>query len=653
MKPAGGKIWFSAAELADLALPGLPRTKRKINEDHAAGWLLQVSTGGQPLARPRQARGGGMEFHLDVLPAAARTELAKRGVAIVAHMSDTPETRAQQLWRWYEGQNAKTKAEAIRRAGIVGQVDAFEAAGLTRSAAVASAAAHGKVGSSTLWAWLGLIDGVTPANRLPHLAPRRGGGGGAEAEIDPGAWQFMLSIYLRPEKPTWASCYRLLCEDYAPPRGLAVPHARTLWRKYEREVDPRLAVSLREGAEALRRMLPPQERTVRDLHALEAVNIDGHKFDVFVRFPPDAANPRGRIGRVVMVAIQDLYSRKFLAWRIGASESAILTRLAFGDLFRDWGIPKHCVLDNGRAFASKWITGGAKTRFRFKVLDDEPLGLLTQLGIQTHWTFPFRGQSKPIERGFRDLASDIAKHPAMTGAYTGNRPDAKPENYGDAAIPLAEFEAHVAREIVKHNARLGRRTEMAANSSFDIAFAESYAAAPIARATPEQLRLALLMAERVATDRKNGSIAIGGNRYWSYELQAFAGKKLTVRFDPEDLTADIHVYDREGGYIASAQLIEATGFFDLAAAKTSAKQFADLRRRVREAGRLQDLLDAGDIAGLLSNRLPEPPAAIETKVTRIVQSRGRTAAALKHVAQVAEPAPTPVLDRLARLRLVD
>jgi hypothetical protein len=28
-------------------------------------------------------------------------------------------------------------------------------------------------------------------------------------------------------------------------------------------------------------------------------------------------------------------------------------------------------LDNGRAFASKWITGGANTRFRFKVREED------------------------------------------------------------------------------------------------------------------------------------------------------------------------------------------------------------------------------------------------------------------------------------------
>src|SRR3546814_16811814 len=68
-------------------------------------------------------------------------------------------------------------------------------------------------------------------------------------------------------------------------------------------MDPRVIMLRREGDEALRRMLPAQERTVAELHALELVNIDGHKVDVFVKWPD------GRIVRPIIIGIQDVYSR--------------------------------------------------------------------------------------------------------------------------------------------------------------------------------------------------------------------------------------------------------------------------------------------------------------------------------------------------------
>src|SRR3546814_6905545 len=117
-----------------------------------------------------------------------------------------------------------------------------------------------------------------------------------------------------------------------------------------------------------------------------------------------------------------------------------------------------------------------------------------------------RGQSKPIERAWRDFCDTIAKHPVFAGAYTGNKPDAKPENYGSHAVPLDLFRAVFAREIARHNARQGRRTEIAAGRSLDEAFNESYARAPIGKATPEQLRMALLAGEQVRCDREKGSV---------------------------------------------------------------------------------------------------------------------------------------------------
>jgi putative transposase len=639
----GNKTWFTAAELAELALPGLPKSKRKVNERASDdGWALKADGAGAPLARPRTGvRGGGLEYHLSVLPASARLELAKRGIALAEVAADpAPEQSCQ--WSWFERQSAQTKNEAHRRAALVGLIERHERIGLTRSAAVAFVSAEHGVGASTLWSWLALIDGCDPNNRLPLLAPRRSGGG-AEAEIDPDAWTFIKSDYLRPEKPTWSACYRRLVEDYAKPRGLAVPHARTLFRKLEREVDGRLIIARREGEEALRRTLPAQQRTVADLHSMALVNIDGHKFDVFVRFPD------GRIGRPIMVAIQDVYSRKLLAWRIGETESAVLTRLAFADLFGKWGIPRGCVLDNGRAFASKWITGGAKSRFRFKIREEEPTGLLTALGVSIHWAMPYRGQSKPIERAFRDLCDTIAKHPRLAGAYTGNRPDAKPENYGDRAIELHEFVATVERGIAVHNARDGRRTEIAAGRSFDTAFIESYARSPIGKATPEQLRMALLTADDVSTDRQTGAITLYGNRYWSDALSGLAGKRVTVRFDPDDLTRELHVYDREGRYLTAAALWEATGFLDAASAKKRARQEAELRKAVRAAESMEELLAAEQLAAMLPDHIDEIDVPAPS-VVRPVRHRGQTAAALKP-APTAQPNPQ-FIDRFARLRVV-
>ncbi|MEO0917403.1 MAG: transposase domain-containing protein, partial [Pseudomonadota bacterium] len=148
-----------------------------------------------------------------------------------------------------------------------------------------------------------------------------------------------------------------------------------------------------------------------------------------------------------MCAFQDIYSGMILSYRLDRTPNSHCVQLTIGDLIEKWGIPEHVLLDNGREFAAKLITGGSKTRYRFKVKEDDPSGLLTSLGCEIHWALPYSGQSKPIERAFRDMCDRIAKHPAFAGAYTGNRPDAQPENYGEKAIPLDLFTSILDEEI--------------------------------------------------------------------------------------------------------------------------------------------------------------------------------------------------------------
>lgn len=626
MKFHGGKFWFTAAELAEHMLPGLPSTKRKVNERAAKEcWALKVDGEGMPLARPRAARGGGMEYHVSILPAATQTALVRRGVVVECQPTEDAPLQQSTLWSWYAAQTDKVKAEAERRARLVGQIDTLEAMDIPRSNAVAAVAIGEKVGASTLWSWLALVDGVAGADRLPYLAPRRKGGG-REVDVDAGLWQMILSDYLRPERPTFSSCY-WRASQVADEKGLSLPSEKTLKRRLDREVDGRLVTARRYGADALRNTLPAQRRSVAHMHALEGVNIDGHKFDVFVT--PKAG---GKPIRPVMVAIQDLFSRKIVAWRLGESESAVMTRLAFADLFRNYGIPKNCTLDNGRAFASKWITGGAKTRFRFTIRDDEPTGLLTALNIKTHWARPYRGQSKPIERAFRDLADIISRHPATSGAWTGNRPDAKPENYASAAVPWDVFAKLVDSTIAAHNGRLGRRTEVANGRSFDQVFHASYATAPIGKASDEQLRLALLAAEQVSTDRRSGEIKLAGNRYWAEELGQIAGKKVTIRFDPDNLHSEVHVYNQAGAFLVTAQLIEDVGFYSMGEAKARAKQERDHAKLIRRVEESEQLLTAAAIAAMMPDA-PEEEELPTPQVRRMVRVSHRNGGAAAAVVQ--------------------
>lgn len=615
--------WYTAAEIAQMGLPCLPDTVRSVHAwAKAEGWADRRADDGTPLARKRQARGGGVEYHASLFPEAAQAIVKAKAVEDAnarGAANDTGEGDAD-AWAWFDQQPSAVKAKAEERMAILLEVEAARDAGMNRNKAVETVADRHGLSCRAIGDWLALAAQVRRQDWLPQLAPKYKGGG-KETGIDATAWRILMTDYLAPERPAFAACYRRLLNDYARPNGITLPSMKTLQRRMERE-SKALKTLKREGREALRRMVPPQQRTVTGLHAMQAVNVDGHTFDVFVQWED------GTVSRPVMVGIQDVFSRKLLAHRIGETENTLLTRMAFADLFRDYGIPAEAVMDNGRAFASKAVSGGAKTRFRFKIKPNEATGVLTSLGIRIHWTLPYRGSSKPIERGWRDLCEDIAKHPVVRGAYTGNKPDAKPENYRERAIPIAEFREHVARQIAAHNARTDRDTEMARGESFDAVFAASYAMSPIGKASEGQLRLALLEAEDKLCNRRNGSVQLAGNVYWSMDMIELAGEKVTIRFDPDNLHSEIHVYRRNGTYFGAVPVEQKTGFFDKAGSVRRHKLEASVRSKVRAAEEAANLLDRDRLAEIYSGPAEHVPPPVPG-ASRIVRHRGHTAAALK------------------------
>ncbi len=455
----------------------------------------------------------------------------------------------------------------------------------------------------------------------PPPRQRRNGGGAPRADIDPEAWDFIRTDYLRPEAPCVAACYERL-QRAAAQRGWRIPSARTMYRRLE-EIPRPVRLLAREGAERLKQAYPAQERDRSIFHALEAVNADGHKFDLFCTWPD------GTIARPVMVAWQDLLSGKILSWRTDRTEHSDLVRLSFGDMVERWGIPSAAWLDNGRGFAAKLMTGGTPNRYRFRVRDEDPLGIIVQTGVKVHWTTPYAGQSKPIERAFRDLCEYVAKHPAFAGAYTGNSPNAKPENYASRAVPIAEFLRVLDTEIRAHNARPGRRTKMAAGRSFDQVFQASYERVPIRRATAEQRRLWLLAAEGVSASRVDGSVRLAGNRYWTEELSEHAGTRVVIRFDPDALHQCVHAYTLAGAYIGEAECIQAAGFNDTTAARDHARERKRWMRAQREQLAAERRMHALDVAKLLPDTGPDDSAGPppQPKVLRPAFRRQSTDAA--------------------------
>ncbi|MEX0758762.1 MAG: transposase domain-containing protein [Tistlia sp.] len=629
------KEWFTAAELAELRLPEVPGTARGVLElAKRQRWQERKNAAGAPLARRRKGRGGGWEYHEFLLPDAARAKLvaddlkSKRAAdAEPSQLKDPLRTPSPELWRWFNSLPDSRKAVARERLRLIQAVDLLYRGGLPKNLAVAEVARREKIGGSTIYEWMRTLRGVDPADRLPSLAPRHKGKT-ETAECDPRAWDLLKALYLHNSKPGFEACFREV-ELSARDQGWTIPNKRTLRRRIEAIWHP-IVVFHREGAEGLKRLYPPLERDRSHFHALEAVNADFHTFDITVAMPGAEAGARPSL-----IAIQDLYSNKILAWRVDLNPSSAAVRLAFHDVFKAYGIPRLAVLDNGREFAAKLITGGQKTRYRNKIKPEECEGLLTAVGVEVRWALPYSGQSKPIERAFGDFCESISKHRAFEGAYTGNSPAAKPANYGSKVVPFETFMAVVARGIELHNAREGRRTKVCGGTkSFDQAFQESYATAAIRQAEPEHLQLALMTAEAVTARKPTGALHVLGNRFWSPWLNDQIGRTLTVRYDPDDVQAGLQVFRADGAYLGFAECWHAVGFDSADAAKKQARDRGARTKLTRELAALERSMDQDEVMRLLAK--PEEAPAPEAKVVRPLRMTGNTALAMKP-----EPDTTP------------
>lgn len=539
---------------------------------------------------------------------AARTERAAQPAPREARRVEADVVQA--AWARYERTPDTLKAVAQQRLRALHAVESLHRSGMplmqARKTVAAQMQRDGIRGGSvqSLCRWAADVAGVDRAYWLAMLLPAYTGRT-ATADIEPEAWAIFKADFLRLEAPSAASCYRRLQRiaashaDWAP-----LPALRTFIRRIEREIAPQVRVLARKGDDALMRMYPAQERDRAVFTALQGVNADGHVWDVGVTFPD------GSTGRPVIVAFQDLYSGKILGWRLAPTESADLVRLAFADTVSTYGIPGAVWLDNGRAFASKYLTGGTPNRYRFRVREEDPAGIITALGVEVHWVTPYHGQAKPIERAWRDFCADIARHPAFAGAYLGNSVANKPANYGSRTVPWDEFVRVVTDEIAQHNAREGRRSKVCAGRSFDLVFAESYASSTIRRATSEQLRTLLLAAEAVTASATDGSVRLAGNRYWTDALARHAGQKLVLRFDPMALHTSVHAYQLDGTYIGEADCVASVGFADTNASREHARAKKQWKRAAKQQLDAERRMDAASIAAQLPatvpDTLPEP-----------------------------------------------
>jgi len=372
------------------------------------------------------------------LDAARAAKLAAIGIVL-----PSPEDKQWQpaeyrvAWEAYERSGAvhKRRAEAAFKA-VLSFTDLVDS-GLSKQDAEKAVASSLGVSRASLHRYRAAVKGHHQMYWLPFLAPRCKGGRPC-APFSEEAWNYILGKY----QNTSETPLTVVLEEaraLAPAKGWDIPSSDAVRARLAKE--PKwLSIAGRKGPKALERSQPPAKRDYNSLGLHAYWESDGRKADVFCIWPD------GSIARPFIIIWREVRSRLVLAAKGYLNPSAAGVLAAFGQALERTGVaPDYAKIDNGREYAAKAVTGGQATRYRFKVMPGEPIGIMTLVGTKADWSPPGRGQDKPIESFWSFVANRCDKASEFEGAYCGRNPVVKPEDFDRRkAIPIAAYAEKLA-----------------------------------------------------------------------------------------------------------------------------------------------------------------------------------------------------------------
>jgi hypothetical protein len=435
---------------------------------------------------------------------------------------------------------------------------------------------------ATLARWYKEVKHLQQQDWEPALVPGWKGGR-KKVDIHPAVWETIASRYLVVSKPTAKSVYQHACR-WAEQRGYDVPSYRIVLARLT-GIDRQVRILRREGESALDKTIPGIVRDWSTIDLHEVWNADGRKADVFCIWPD------GYVDRPVVVDWLDMRSRMFLGAAFDKGENVDLVRKSFRAAVEFTGcIPSEAYLDNGAAFASKEFTGGQAKRNRFKVKETEITGILTLMGVRATWATPGRGQVKPVESNHNVFARGVDQRAEFVKAYCGKDTVSRPEgnNPKQHPIPIADYMAAYMEEAEVYNMRPHRGIGMDGKSPMQV-YNELRDITIARKPTKEQMAWCMLVAQPVMLSQRDGSFTINGNVYWHAALPKLASTgPYTARYDADDSTVPVQLFDGETCVCERAELRLRTGARNLAAAKDGIRAKKQAKRAVKDLAKAHE-----------------------------------------------------------------
>lgn len=595
------KLWLTAAEIAALTLPGLPATKRNVNAvAETGGWAHRKG-----LCRLRARSGGGLEYHLDLLPPDARRAYVARFVSEPVPLAAAQAAEAEPAAAALRDDAAEARDA---RLSILAAADRIYAeAKLPRLHADLLCVADHRARKLGLPDWvyeqvpnltlrsLQRWRATAKAGRTTRLAVDRGaarrGSGVLDCAEDGQVRVFILAAIVRQPHLTADHVRLLLLDRFGPTltvarahgvlRTVPVPPVRTIqaalstWRESERV---QLTALTNPDAFKSRFKTAGSNTDAMVTRLNEVWQIDAS--------PMDALCTDGR--HSVYAAI-DVYSRRMILY-VSKTPRASAVGLLLRRAITAWGVPEQIKTDNGSDFTAK-----ASER------------LFAALGIERELSPAFTPEAKAfVERAIGTFQRDLGPLlPGFIGHSVADRKVIESRKAFSARLGQSDTDAFAVElsgaDLQGYcdawaETRYQHRPHSGLRRRYDLAVRTPYAAAAAyagrIRRIEDDRALDMLLAPVAG---KSGLRTVGKQGVRIDEAHYLAptvlpGTEVLVRMDPADM-GRAFLFDVEGGqFLGEAHCPDILGV-DPAEAVARAKQAqkslidvatAEIRREARK-----------------------------------------------------------------------
>lgn len=645
------KLWLTSSEIADLALPGLPTTKRNVNAlAEREGWD-RISA----YCRPRAGRGGGLEYHVNMLPVLSR--VAYLGEAAAPSGASEAAGALEAAPEPAPGATSASLREQDARLAVLGALKSFiRSCGLKQTIAIGQfvdlynlgrielapwvAETLPRLSSRTVQRWKSAAD----EGEVERLAVDRGAGrrgqGVLDAAFDGEIKHFAVAVYSFNELYSARQIHETVRQEFSArlaTAGLRLPGLRAF--------EIRFAAWKQEYAAGLLRMMDPDGFRSKMRTSGSYAHMAPHLNALWQidASPVDALCVDGRHSIYVCI---DIWSRRLVPF-VSKTPRSEAVQLLMRKAILAWGVPDAVKTDNGSDFVAR-----ATVR------------LFAKLQIETIRSVAFSPWQKGVvERAIRTFQADCATMlPGFVGHSVAHRKKIEGRKAFSQRLGQTENDAfnvsltgeelqqlvdRWADEIYaqREHGGIGKMTPFAraASSRQPVRTVDADALATLLMQAPD--------AEGIRTVTKHG-VRVDGFHYLAPNL--LPGERVFVRLDPAD-KGTVWLFEESGDrLVARGTNAELAGVDPVALqAETRAtqrrlidEQTAEIRKQTKRRVTERTVLDNRlALAAEASGNLIAFPARAEVHTTPALEAGAEVAAIRRGDA----PEPPPLSDDVAAM----